>query len=82
MALAGITRTAWPFGVRSRLGPVDGSDHNESGGESDEGCEVCCGFLAAERDPLEALELADRVLDPGTAGVKKLGEEGRLFACV
>lgn len=64
------------------LGPVDGFDYDEPGGESDEGSEVGCGFLAAEGDPLEALQLADRLLNAGAASVKELGEEGGLLAGV
>ena len=54
------------------FGPDKGaSDGNESG-------EVLCGFLAAQRDPLEALELADGLLDAGAPFVESTREEFRL----
>jgi hypothetical protein len=46
---------------------VDGFDQDERAGEGDEGGVVFCGLLAAERDALEALELADGLLDAGAA---------------
>ena len=58
------------------LGPVDGFDEDEAEREGDEGGEVRVGLLAAEREALEALELADRPLDAGACPVERLGEEG------
>lgn len=39
---------------KGSLGPVDGFDQNEGASESDERAVVLFGFLAPERDPLEA----------------------------
>ena len=47
------------------LGCVDGFDEDEPECESDEGDEVGVRLLAAERDALEPLELADQLLDAG-----------------
>src|SRR3954471_672200 len=46
------------------LGRVDGFDEDEAQSECDEGSEVLVRFLATERNALEALELADELLDP------------------
>jgi len=59
------------------LGRVDGFDDDEAQSECDEGSEVPVRFLATERNALEALELADHVLDAGAALVEGAGEEGR-----
>ena len=61
---------------------MDGFDQNQTAGESDDGGVVLCGFLAAEGNPLEALELAHGLLDPGAAAIEGLGKEGRLVAVV
>jgi len=58
------------------LGRVDGFDQDEAAGEGDEGCVVLGGLLAAKRDALEALQLADGLLDSGAASVERLREEG------
>src|SRR5580693_7591659 len=50
------------------LGCVDEFDQAKAGGEADDGSEVLFGLFAAERDPLEALEPSDALLDAG-AGV-------------
>src|SRR4051794_7759193 len=55
------------------LGRVDGFDDDEAEGESHEGSEVLVGFLTTERDALEALELADQLLDAGA--VERLRKE-------
>src|SRR3954470_24194115 len=57
------------------LGRVDGFDDDEAEGESHEGSEVLVGFLATERDALEALELADQLLDAGAGAVERLRKE-------
>src|SRR3954454_19919819 len=57
------------------LGRVDGFDDDEAEGESHEGSEVLVGFLATERDALEALELADQLLDAGAGALERLRKE-------
>src|SRR5215211_5557191 len=57
------------------LGPVDGFDDDEAEGESDESAEVLVGFLATQGDALEALELADQLLDAGARPVERLRKE-------
>jgi hypothetical protein len=49
---------------------VDGFGLDKGTGEGNEGGEVLCGFLAAQGDPLEALELADGLLDTGAGSVE------------
>src|SRR5215213_8988585 len=61
----------------SWLGRVDGFDDDEAKSECDEGSEVLVRFLAAERNALEALELADEVFDAGAGAVERLREESR-----
>lgn len=56
---------------------MDGFDQAEASGEGDEGEEVRLRLLAAQGDALEALELADGLLDAGAAPVERLGEEAR-----
>ena len=58
------------------LGPVDGFGQDEACDERDEGSEVSLRLLAAQGDALEALELADGLLDTGTPPVERSGEEG------
>jgi len=65
-----------PVRVSSYLGHVDGFDEDEGESESDDGGEAALGLLAAQGDPLEALELAEALLDAGTALVKRFREEG------
>src|SRR3954453_20610505 len=57
------------------LGRVDGFDDDEAKSECDEGPEVLVRFLAAERNALEALELADELLDAGAGAIERLREE-------
>src|SRR5690606_38356817 len=59
------------------LGRVDGFDQDEAARKGDEGRVVFAGLLAAERDALEALQLADGLLDPSAAAVERSGEEAR-----
>src|SRR4051812_4390891 len=61
--------------VRVALGRVDGFDDDEAQSECDEGSEVPVRFLATERNALEALELAHKLLDTGTSPVERLREE-------
>jgi hypothetical protein len=49
--------------------------NDESDGESHKGTEMSGRLLAAERDALEAFELADRLLDAGSGAVECLREE-------
>jgi Domain of unknown function (DUF4202) len=58
------------------LGRVDGFDDDEAQSECDEGCKVLVRFLATERNALEALELADQLLDTGAGSIECLREEG------
>src|SRR4051812_36459079 len=57
------------------LGRVDGFDDDEAESECDEGSEVLGRFLAAERNALEALELADELFDAGAGAVERLWKE-------
>ena len=63
--------------VETALGRVDGFDDDEAKSECDEGSEVLDRFLAAERNPLEALELADELFDAGAGAIERLWEESR-----
>lgn len=67
---------------RTSTGRVDGFDQDKAGCEVNEGQEVGCGFFAAWRDPFEALELADRLLDARSSLVKRGGKEGRFVSGV
>ena len=49
------------------LGPVDGFDQDEGGGEGDERAEVGGGFFAAQGDAFEAFELPDGLFDGSVA---------------
>jgi len=49
--------------ARPVLGRVDGFDQDEPAGESDDGCEVLFGFFASHGHALEALDLANELLD-------------------
>ena len=64
-----------PFTGYEPLGGVDGFDEDEAESECDEGAEVLVRFLAAERNALEALELADEVFDAGAGAIERLREE-------
>lgn len=61
---------------------MDGFDQGETCCECDDGCEVPLCLLAAQGDPLETLELSDRLLDAGAAFVDGLCEEARLVLLV
>ena len=56
---------------RNRLGPVDGFDQDEGGGEGDEGAEVCGRLFAAQSDAFEAFELPDGLFDAGPSPVER-----------
>src|SRR3954452_7198835 len=60
-----------------RLGGVDGFDDDEAQSKCDEGSEVLVRLLAAERHPLEALQLAHKLLDAGAGAIERLREERR-----
>ena len=57
---------------------MDGFCPDEGASEGDEGGEVLRSFLAAQRDPLKALEPADGLLDAGAAFIERAWEELRL----
>jgi hypothetical protein len=59
---------------------VDGFYQDEAAGEGGEGGVVHGCFFAAESDPLEALQLADGLLDASAGLVDLLREEGRSAA--
>ena len=59
------------------LGRVDGFDDDEAKSEGDERPVVLDRFLAAERHALEALELANQLLDAGAGAIECLWEESR-----
>ena len=59
------------------LGGVDGFEEDEAESEGDERAVVLGRLLAAERDTLEALELAHKLLDAGPSPVERLWEERR-----
>ena len=64
--------------VSTWLGGVDGFCPDKGASKGNESGEVVYGFLAAQRDPLEALELADGLLDAGAAFVESTREKLRL----
>src|SRR3954447_1137909 len=72
----GMSRSAAPVSSRARLlGGVDGFDDDEAKSKCDEGSEVLVRLLAAERHPLEALQLAHKLLDAGTSPIERLRKE-------
>jgi hypothetical protein len=56
---------------------VDGFDEDEAKSKGDERSVVLDRFLATERDTLEALELAHKLLNAGSSLVERLREESR-----
>jgi hypothetical protein len=69
---------AFSAATAAALGRVDGFCPDKGASEGDESGKVLRGFLAAQRDPLEALELANTLLDAGAAFIKRAWEELRL----
>ena len=61
---------------------MDEFDQAQAGGETDDGSEVPGGLFASERDPLEAFEPADALLDACAGFVERSCEEGRLVLFV
>lgn len=59
------------------LGRVGGFGQGDGAGECDGGCVTLCGFVAAEGGTVEALEVADRLLDARAAPVERAWEEAR-----
>ena len=59
------------------LGRVDGFGDDEAESEGDERAEILAGFLASKRNPLEALQLPDQLLDPGAGAIERFGKESR-----
>src|SRR4051794_20335915 len=66
-----------PVCCTATLGGVDGFDDDEAKSKCDEGSEVLVRLLAAERHPLEALQLAHKLLDAGAGAIERLREERR-----
>jgi hypothetical protein len=64
-------------GALRLLGRVDGFDDDEAKSKGDERPVVLDRFLATERDTLEALELADQLLDAGASPVECPRKESR-----
>jgi hypothetical protein len=60
------------------LGPVDGFNQDEGAGKGDECAVAVLGFVTTHGNPLEALQLADGLLDSGTRLVEQSGKELRL----
>ena len=58
-----------------RLGPVDGFREDEPESEGNKGAVVLGRLLAAERHALEALELADELLDASASPIERFWEE-------
>ena len=61
---------------------MDEFDRAQTCSEGDDGSEVLGGLFASERDPLEALEPADTLLDARAGLVEGSREEGRLVLFV
>src|SRR3954447_18733552 len=59
------------------LGRVDGFDEDEAESKGHNGAVVLGRLLAAERHPLEALELTHKLLDAGTSPIERLRKECR-----
>src|SRR3954463_13621665 len=59
------------------LGRVDGFDEDEAESKGHHGAVVLGRLLAAERHPLEALELTHKLLDAGTSPIERLRKECR-----
>ena len=57
---------------------MDGFNQDEHAGESGDGCEVLFGFFASHGDALEALDLANELLDASAQPVEVPGEKARL----
>jgi hypothetical protein len=57
---------------------MDGFDQDEAEGERDERAVIALRLFASKRDTLEALELANCLLDTGAALVKNFRKEGGL----
>ena len=57
------------------LRPVDGFNQDEGASENDECAIAVLDFVAAHGNSLEALQLADRLLDSGTGLVEQSWEE-------
>ena len=59
---------------------MDGFDQDQGASESDEGGVAFGGLLAAHGDALEALQLADGLLDPGAGSCRAVfGKNSGLF---
>jgi hypothetical protein len=60
-----------------RLGGVDGFDEDEAESKGHHGTVVLGRLLAAQRHPLEALQLAHKLLNAGAGAIERSGEEPR-----
>ena len=60
------------------LGPVDGFDQDEGASKGDECTVAVLGFITTHGNALEALQLADGLLDSGTRLVEQSWKELRL----
>src|SRR5829696_6515446 len=69
------TTSAWPNPVRVGVSAPASLIHATQ--PCDEGSEVLVRFLATERNALEALELAHKLLDTGAGAIERLREERR-----
>jgi ferredoxin-nitrate reductase len=65
------------LGQAKTLGGVDGFDEDEAESKGNDGAVVLGRLLAAQRHPLEALELAHELLDPSAGAIERFREEGR-----
>jgi hypothetical protein len=54
---------------------VDGFDQDKGAGKGDECGVTVCGLVTAHGNPLEAFELADRLLDSGAGLVEQFWKE-------
>jgi len=61
------------------LGPVDGFDQDEGASKGYECTVAVLGFITTHGNALEALQLADGLLDSGTRLVERSWKELRLF---
>src|SRR5215217_6581437 len=69
-------RLATPaVGPLRHLGGVDGFDEDEAESKGNDGAVVLGRLLATERNSLEALELAHKLLDPSAGAIERSGEE-------
>src|SRR5215207_5490759 len=61
--------------TETALGGVDGFDEDEAESEGNHGAVVLDRLLAAKRHPLEALELAHKLLDLSAGAIERVRKE-------